>query len=128
MLSGDVVEMARLLDAGAEPDALVAGHTPSGAIVQTTALLEAAERGQLDAVRLLLDRGADPSLADSNGTTPLMRAARNGRAAVVRELAVRGADLDAMHPEHASTAFHIACLQNQPECAAALVELGCLQV
>jgi hypothetical protein len=75
-------------------------------------------------VRLLLDCGADPRRADSAGGTPLMQAA-TGHAGVVRELAARGVDLDAAHPEDGSTAFHLACLFNQPECAAALVELGC---
>ena len=39
MLSGDVVEMTRLLDAGAEPDALVAARATDGDIVQDTALV-----------------------------------------------------------------------------------------
>ena len=78
MLSGDVVEMARLLDAGAEPDALVAVRDDDGTVYQSTALVEAANRGQLDAVRLLLHRGADPSLADSDGDTALMATAWSG--------------------------------------------------
>jgi hypothetical protein len=44
---------------------------------------------------------------------------------VVRELGARGADLDAACRESGWTAFHVACAGNQPECAAALVELGC---
>jgi ankyrin repeat protein len=125
-LAGDVAEMARLLDAGAELDALVAGRNPDGAIVsQGTALIGAANHGELDAVRLLLARGADPRMADSNGTIPLMAAMPGGHVGVVRELAARGADLDAAHPATGGTAFHFACVCNQPECAAALVELGC---
>jgi hypothetical protein len=115
-----------LLDGGAEPDALVATRTADGAVGgHYTALVGAAVVGQLGAVRLLLDRGADPSLADSNGNTALMWAAANGHAGLVRELATRGADLDAAHPKHGGTAFHVACSGNQPECAALLVELGC---
>jgi hypothetical protein len=124
--TGDLAEMARLLDGGAEPDALVAARNDDGThVYQSTALIAAANRGQLDAVRLLLDRGADPSLADSDGDTPLMTAAGSGQAGVVRELAARRADLDAAHPLTGFTAFHGACGVNQPECAAALVELGC---
>ena len=109
MWSGDVVEMARLLDAGAKPDALIAVRHASGAVVQSTALITAAGRCQLDAVRLLLDRGADPGLATSDGNTPLMGAVVRGHTAIVRELAARGADLDAAHPETGGTAFHLAC-------------------
>jgi ankyrin repeat protein len=123
--TGDVVEMARLLDAGAEPDALFAARDADGDVFQTTALVGAACAGQLDAVRLLLDRGVDPSLATSEGDTALIQAVGNGHAGVVRELAARGVDLDAAHPETGATAFHVACMSNQPECAAALVELGC---
>jgi ankyrin repeat protein len=125
MFSGDLVEMTRLLDGGAEPDALVAARDVGGAIFQRTALAAAADRGQLDAVRLLLDRGADQSLASSDGFTALMSAAGNGHAGVVRELAARGADLDAVDPASGATAFYCACDGNQPECVAALVELGC---
>jgi hypothetical protein len=93
--------------------------------MQSTLLGGAAARGELNVVWLLLGRGANPSLANSRGLTPLMVAAANGHAAVVRVLAARGADLDAVEPEAGATAFHHACLSNRPECAAALVDLGC---
>ena len=68
MLSGDVAEMARLLDGGAEPDALVAARTADGTVGQGTALVAAASRGQLDAVRLMLDRGADRAWRTASAT------------------------------------------------------------
>jgi hypothetical protein len=122
--AGDVVEMGRLLDGGAEPDALVAGTPSWDGPFQGTALVAAAGGGRLDAVRLLLNRGADLCLADSNGSTALMYAAISGHVGVVRELAARGANLDTASPESGSTAFHF-CADSHPECAAALVELGC---
>jgi ankyrin repeat protein len=131
--AGDLAKMGKLLDGGAEPDAFVAARDHDGTVVQSTALIKAAESGQLAAVRLLLGRGADPNLAESiaergtllalNGGTPLMNAAASGHVGVVRELAARGADLDAAN--NGWTAFHLACGGNQPECAAVLVELGC---
>jgi SWI/SNF-related matrix-associated actin-dependent regulator 1 of chromatin subfamily A len=123
--AGDLAEMAQLLDAGAEPDTFISAGAQNGDIYRTTTLIQAAHRGQLEVVRLLLDHGADPSLADSDGDTPLMQAAGLGHVGVVRELAARGADLDGAHPETGGTAFHLACFNDQPECVAALLELGC---
>jgi ankyrin repeat protein len=123
--AGDLAKMGQLLDGGAEPDTFIVARYQDGNIFQDTALGEAAGAGDLEAVRLLLGRGADPSLANSDGGTALMRAVENGHARVVRELAARGADLDTVHPVTGATAFHIACGHNEPECAAALVELGC---
>jgi ankyrin repeat protein len=57
----------------------------------------AAVHGHLEAARLLLDGGADPSLADNNGSTPLMAAAGTGHPGVLRLLLGRGAALDAVH-------------------------------
>jgi hypothetical protein len=123
--AGDFAEMIRLLDAGAEVDALAVARDADGDMALCSPLVEAATLGHLDAVRLLLDHGADPSLAVSYGTTPLVAAAGNGHAAVVRELAARGADLDTAQPETDATAFHFACFRNKMECVATLVELGC---
>ena len=76
---GDGVVVARQLAAGADPNASVAERMPSGDVIQTTALVMAAGRGHLEAARLLLDAGADPSLASSDGITPLMLAALRGQ-------------------------------------------------
>ena len=58
---GDGAAVARLLAAGADPNALVTGRLPSGEVIYSTALVEAVGVGQLEAARLLLDAGADPS-------------------------------------------------------------------
>jgi ankyrin repeat protein len=44
---GDAAAVARLLAAGADPNASVAGRTPSGEVVQTTPLFVAAADGQV---------------------------------------------------------------------------------
>src|SRR4030095_5774197 len=55
----------------------------------------------------LLSIGANPSIADWNGTTPLMLAAANGNAEFVRALCDGGAALDVQ--DHAGrTALHFA--------------------
>jgi ankyrin repeat protein len=120
----DAAAVARLLAAGADPNALVTGRNASGGMVQSTALEAAAGQGWLEAARLLLDGGADPSLAGSTGSTPLMGAAANGQVEVLRLLLERGAAMDAVDPNGA-TAFHGACYTNQAECAEALARGGC---
>jgi ankyrin repeat protein len=122
---GDGAAVARLLAAGADPNALVAGRTLSGEAAQTTALREAAGYGRLEAVRLLLDGGADPSLAAGDGCTPLMSAAGRAQLEVLRLLLARGATVDAVCPRGVGAAFHLACYHNQAECAEELGRAGC---
>jgi ankyrin repeat protein len=117
--------VARLLAAGADPNASVPGRMPSGEVVQSTALCEAVVHGHLEAVRLLLDGGADPSSAGSDGTTPLMAAAGGGQLEVLQLLLGRGAAVDAVEPGSGCTAFHSACYHNQPDCVEALARVGC---
>ena len=117
--------MARLLAAGADPNASAPVQKLSGEVYQGTALCEAAGYGKLEAARLLLDGGADPDRADGNGVTPLMVAAGNGHPEVLRLLLARGAALDTVDPGSGWTAFHDACFSNQAECAEALARAGC---
>ena len=59
----------------------------------TTPLQESILRGYTDLVQLLLDNGADPNLAFTNGITPLMNAVdRRGCNDIVRALLDKGAD------------------------------------
>ncbi len=59
-----------------------------------TPLWIAAKTGSLEAVELLLARGADPGLADAvEGLTPMMLAARQGSLGMVIKLLARGADV-----------------------------------
>ena len=71
----------KLLDAGAEPNALV-NNTPrarmregSPRIVFATALMRAAFAADLELVKLLLERGADPKLISRDGETMVSAAA-----------------------------------------------------
>jgi ankyrin repeat protein len=122
---GDVAAVARLLTAGAVPNASVAARVPSGEVIQFTALCAAARCGRLEAVRLLLESGANPSLADGNGETPLMVAAANEQLEVLRLLLARGAAVDAVSAAYGATAFHYSCYSNQPKYAEALARAGC---
>ena len=107
----DIVEM--LIDAGAEIDVFAAAatgriadlrRTVDQATVQTyaydgwTPLHLAAFFGHADAVRLLLEAGADIQAVSRNSlrNTPLHAAAAGSHAAVVRLLLDRGARADAV--------------------------------
>ena len=85
-LSGlDLIRL--LLQRGANPNAALRGptlqraHTPGEPTLGdgATALMRAAKSGDSAAIRLLVEGGADVSLAQKNGTTALMFAAGLGR-------------------------------------------------
>jgi ankyrin repeat protein len=104
----------KLLDAGADPNALV-NNTPrarmregSPRIVFATALMRAAFSGDIELVQLLLAHGADPHIMSKDRETPLMAACGTGfingynrqrtpaeRLAVVKLLIDLGEDVNA---------------------------------
>ena len=87
---GDLGDIAKLLDAGADVNtALVGDGSP---------LIGAARAGRVEAVRLLLGRGADPNLAVSGDGSPLIMAAREGHRDVVELLLTSGARIDEVAP------------------------------
>ena len=59
-------------------------------------LLAAAEKGDIEEVRNLLDRGAEVDSRNRGGETPLHKAAKNGHIEVARLLLDRGARIDAV--------------------------------
>jgi len=82
MVTADPMPLIRkLLDAGANPNALV-NNTPRGRmregsprIVFATALMRAAFAADLELVKLLLERGADPTIVSRDGETVVSAAA-----------------------------------------------------
>ena len=82
MVTADTMPLIRtLLDAGANPNALV-NNTPRGRmregsprIVFATALMRAAFAADLELVKLLLERGADPTIVSRDGETMVSAAA-----------------------------------------------------
>ena len=58
----------------------------------TARLVAAAEAGDLDVVRVLLDAGVDPNTPDADDHGALAESAREGHEAVVRLLLARRAD------------------------------------
>ena len=55
----------------------------------------AADGGQLDVAKFLVDKRADVNARDSDGSTPLMLAASMGHLNIVKFLVANGADVNA---------------------------------
>ena len=94
---GNVRSMRLLRMAGVNIDSRGSNSTP---------LFLAAGEGRLDAVRYLLDQGADVNARDARGRTALTEAAYYGNASVMKELILRGADVNVFSDE--GTALDIA--------------------
>jgi ankyrin repeat protein len=86
-------------------------------------LFNAAKNGDLEAVKILLDRGADPNLQDKRGWTSLALASQNGRLTVVKELLNRKADPDIQN-RNGDTALMLAIDSNNLEVAEELLNRG----
>ncbi len=88
-----------------------------------TALMEAADKGNLPAVQLLLKCGAKAGLQDHEGKTALMDAASDGHTEVVRVLIAAGADVNA-RDEDGETALMKALEDHHNDTAEALRAAG----
>ncbi len=98
---GDLTGVRREISRGAEIE-----HFGSE---QWTALDEAVVRGNLPIVKVLLAAGANPNLANKEGTTPLMLAARHSKADCIRSLLEAGAILTSKS-HTGRTAFDQICI------------------
>jgi ankyrin repeat protein len=103
-----------LVEAKADP----AARGPTG----ETALLVAAERRNVEAVRALLAVGADPNVAANDGESPLVAAASTGCLACVTALLEAGADVNHIFDE--DTAVDRAESRKQDKMASVLRKAG----
>ncbi|MFQ5347189.1 MAG: ankyrin repeat domain-containing protein [Rhodothalassiaceae bacterium] len=85
--NGDTATARFLIESGAN---VTARAEDTG----TNALMEFAQRGNLDGVRLLMENGADPDAGDNTGQTALIYAVRARKARVIRVLLEAGANPD----------------------------------
>jgi ankyrin repeat protein len=122
--------MKIVLAHGADPNAQLRSstvqraHTPGEPLLGagTTPIMRAAKNGDAAAMRILLDRGADPALRQANHTTALMFAAGDGRGTgvftkdigterdlieSVKVLVEQGVDVNAFN-DNGQTAMHFA--------------------
>jgi len=105
-----------LLDRGAEPDFK---DTKFG----RTALHLAAVEGHLDAVRLLVDRGANIYARTFIGATPLMYAALGGHNEIVKFLISKGADVNTQNNK-GGTALNLAAVKGHSDTVKLLLNKG----
>jgi|GEM_PF-1002777 len=122
---GNVEIVRSALVAGIDPNT---SEPPAGRQRRhKTALMFAAEGGHLEAVKLLVERGAAVNLSDRPGKklgkTPLMYGAECDRAAVVRFLLLAGATVDAQD-KRGQTALFYAVQEKSAAAVAVLLEFG----
>jgi hypothetical protein len=88
-----------------------------------TALMIAAGCGKPEPAALLLEHGADISLADSDGNQPLHHAALRGSTKIIELFIKHGAVLDALNKLQA-TPLALAAREGKKDAAIKLIELG----
>ena len=83
----DIAEVKRLLDGGANPNAM--------SDFNWTAFIFAVLQGNAEIVKMMLSVGANPNAADDDGRTALMYATQHGHAEVAKMLLAAGANPNA---------------------------------
>ena len=91
---------------------------------QDPGLIEVAKQGDAEAVRSLLEGGADPNLAQGDGFTALHAAAMEGHTGVVEALLEKGAEVGATTRIGAYTPLHLASRGGHGSVVRALLEKG----
>jgi ankyrin repeat protein len=88
--AGDTLSMNRLLDRGANVNAMLDGDG--------SPLIAASRKGRLEAAALLLNRRADPNMQVPKDGSPLIVAAQGGFVELIALLLDRGAAIDQIVP------------------------------
>jgi len=88
-----------------------------------TALMNAARNGDTEAVRHMIDLGAEINLKTSKGKTALMLAAAGGFTDTVKVLVNRGADVNT-RDNYETTALIAAATAGHPETVGLLIDYG----
>lgn len=106
--------------------ALAAGANVNVTVDGKPLLSVAAVYGHVNVVRLFLERGADPNLADGSGITTLGRLIRRGgtEEKCLFELLEHGADANTVRPDAGTTPLHDAVIKNDMTAATVLLSDG----
>lgn len=89
----------------------------------STPLYDAAQKGRIDLVRVLVSAGAELDLLVNNAS-PLHAAAQTGNADVVSELIRLGANKDIARPDNGATPLHVAAIFGNVPVVNALIGCG----
>ena len=116
--------LAAILDLGANPNDAIRQLTRESSPLSRVAL-----HGDVEAIRMLLNRGADPNGKGSRGMTPLMMAAASERPNPrgLRLLIEKGADIGA-RDDRGRTALDWALMQGETDATRFLREKGARQM
>uniref|UniRef100_A0ACD5YEC0 Uncharacterized protein n=1 Tax=Avena sativa TaxID=4498 RepID=A0ACD5YEC0_AVESA len=85
-----------------------------------TPMLYAAQEGNVQIIRYLLDCGGDPAMPDERGSTPLHDVAMQGHSEAVRLLLSKGAPVDPV--DHRGAPLHLAASNDHVEVVKVLLE------
>ena len=96
----------------------------AGAARYESPVADAAQRGDLEAVRTLLQQGEDPNAAQTDGLTALHWAALNDKLGIAEILLYAGATVGPVTRVGGYTPLHLASQSGHGEVARALLEAG----
>jgi len=91
--------------------------------INATPLHDAAKKGNLEEIKLLLQQGVDVNAKDKEGITPLYLAAGQGHLEVAKLLIKKGAKINIKN-ESGNTPLHWAAYEEQIEVVKLLIENG----
>jgi len=108
----------------AGPGETTAAAAPTVAVTADAPVAEAARRGDVEAVRVLLRDGADVNAAQGDGMTALHWAALNGDVQIIDVLLTAGAALQPLTRLGAYTPLHLASSNGHAAAVVHLLEAG----
>ena len=85
---------------------------------------QAAQEGNIEAVKQAIANGVDVNAKNKHGDSPLHLAAQMGHKEIVELLIANGADVNAKVPQHKSTPLHLAAGGNHKEVTELLISKG----